>query len=322
MELDVTVHRGGTENPVVIFIHGLGMDKNFWTNPLETKIFAKNIPLKIFAAVRPRPCSLKSGKKITIGSVPKNIYTLWTALSDKGFNLICWSQRRPVGPISVAVEELGEIMQMAVSLFPDNPAALIGHSRGGLVARKFMESGGRGIKALVTLSSPHRGSSLSKIGRKLSPLSVFLKGVLPKDTHGTVSGVMKNVTDLLEGSALKELMPGSDFFMDLRDRAIEGTSYLSFGGTKTELLTLYKWIKQGDMLYPNPLLVIPDSLIKVLPGNIIPDELREGKGDFMVTAESSVLPWADRHYDLNVNHISIIWNRTVINRVVELLESL
>ncbi len=322
MDLDITIHRGEPGKPAVIFIHGLGMDKNFWTSPLETKIFAKNIPLKVFAATRPRPASITGRKKLTIGSVPKKIDTLWTVLRDKGFNLLCWSQRRPVGPISAAVEELDEIIQRTMRVFRNKPLALIGHSRGGLIARKYMEREVPGIKALITLSTPHRGSSLSRIGRRLSPLSAFLKGILPRDTHGTVSAVLKNVTDLLEGSALKELMPGSDFFRDLKDSEVDGINYLSFGGTKTELLTLYKWKKQGDVLYPKPLVIIPDSLFKVLPASILPDELCPGKGDFMVTAESSVLPWADRHYDFNVNHISILWNKTVINRVSELLEGI
>ncbi|MBI5663500.1 MAG: alpha/beta hydrolase [Nitrospirae bacterium] len=322
MDLDITIHRGGPGKPAVIFIHGLGMDKYFWTNPLETKIFAKNIPLKVFAATRPRPASIKSGKKLTIGSVPKNIDTLWTVLRDKGFNLLCWSQRRPVGPIDAAVEELDEIMQMAGNIFRNKPLAIIGHSRGGLIARKFMEREVPGLKALITLSTPHRGSSLSRIGKRLAPLSAFLKGTLPGDTHGAVSRVLKNVADLLEANALKELMPGSDFFRDLKDAAVDGTNYLSFGGTKTGLLTLYKWKKEGDELYPKPLLIIPDSLIKVLPASIIPDELRPGKGDFMVTAESSVLPWPGRHYNLRANHISIAWNRKMISTVTEALELL
>lgn len=251
MELDITIHKGRPDRPVVIFIHGLGMDKNFWTDPLDTKIFARNIPLKVFAATRPRPLSIKSGKTLTIGNVPKKIDNLWTVLRDRGFNLLCWSQKRPAGPINVAVEELEEIMKRAARLFPDKPLALIGHSRGGLVARKFMEREVHGIKALITLASPHRGSSLSRIGKRLSPLSAFLKGVLPKDTHSTVSGVVKNVTDLLEGDALKELMPGSDFFRDLKDTAVDGINYLSFGGTKTELLTIYKWKKKETLYIPN-----------------------------------------------------------------------
>lgn len=78
--------------------------------------------------------------------------------------------------------------------------------------------------------------------------------------------------------------------------------------------------KKRDALYPESLLIIPDSLIRLFPSSRLPDELRSGKGDFMVTAESSILPWAERHYDLNVNHISIMWNKTVIKRVIELLE--
>lgn len=50
MKLDITIHKGRSDRPVVIFIHGLGMDKYFWTDPANTKVFGKNIPMKVFAA--------------------------------------------------------------------------------------------------------------------------------------------------------------------------------------------------------------------------------------------------------------------------------
>ena len=75
-------------------------------------------------------------------------------------------------------------------------------------------------------------------------------------------------------------------------------------------------------MYPDPVIVIPDSVIKIIPVSIIPDELVSGKGDFMVTAESSVLPWAEKHYDLHTNHISITWNRKMINTVQEVLSGI
>ncbi len=136
MELDITIHKGRIDKPVVIFIHGLGMDKNFWVNPLDTKIFAKNIPLKIFAATQPEPCSIQSKKRISLGKVPEKINNLCTVLKMKSFNVICWSQKRPVGPISAAVEELEGIMER-VKKISGNSVALIGHSRGGLIARKL-----------------------------------------------------------------------------------------------------------------------------------------------------------------------------------------
>jgi pimeloyl-ACP methyl ester carboxylesterase len=319
---DIAIHKGSKDKPVVIFIHGLSMDKNFWTNPVDTKIFAKNIPLKIFAATQPKSALVQKRRKLTLGNIPKKIDNLWSALLNKGFNVVCWSQRRPVGPIEVAVDELDGVIKRTRQLFPVNPIALIGHSRGGLIARKFMEKKTAEIKALITISTPHYGSSLSRIGKYLSPLSPVLQGILPKDTHGTVSEVIKRVNELLQGDSLKELLPDSDFFKNLKDSPSKDVKYLSFGGTKTILITVYKWKRQGIKMYPRPLLKIPDSVIKILPVSIIPDELISGKGDFMVTTESSVLPWASKHYNLPANHISIIWHRKTISNIIKVLEGI
>ncbi len=336
MNLDITIHKGSPDRPVVIFIHGLGMDRHFWLDPLETRIFGKSIPMKVFAARRPRPeeAVLSAAgrdvqkaraflrKQITIGQIPKKINNLWSVLMERGYNLVCWSQRRPVGPIGAAVEELQEISGLTSRVFPGKNIALVCHSRGGLIARKFMEKKRPNIKALITLSTPHKGSSLSLIGRHLSPLSVFIKGILPGHTHGTISNVMKSIGDLIEGTALKELMPGSDFFKNLGDTAVSGISYLSFGGRKTELVSVYKWKQEARRMRAKPVMVIPDSMIKIIPASLVPDEIIAGRGDVMVTVKSAVLPWAERHYNLYANHISITWNRKVISTVLELLDRL
>ncbi len=325
MDLDITLIKGNTARPVAIFIHGLGVDKGMWIDPLETRIFAKNVPMKYFAAKQPKVCSLTTGKKrkkLTIGDIPKRVDTLWDILKDRGFNLVCWSQKRPAGPISAAVEELEEVMRLVRKTFPGRPAAFIGHSRGGLVARKFMEKGPPEIKALITVSSPHSGSSLALLRKYLRPASSALKVILPENTHGTASEVLKRLRDLIEGDASKELLPGSDFFKNLKDSPAEGISYLSFGGTKTKLLTVYRCEKRDKKLHPKPFLTIPDSLLKVFPASVLPDELKPGKGDFLVSAKSSVLPWALEHYNVPANHISILWNKKVINKTVELLEAM
>ena len=322
MELDISVHKGSTDRPVVIFIHGLGMDKHFWLDPVNTHVLGKSIPMKAFAASRPRPGAIQRGNKYTIGNVPDNIHNLWSALRDQGFNLVCWSQRRPVGPIHTAVEELEEITRLISRIFHRKSLALVCHSRGGLIARKFMEKKCSGIKTLITLCTPHRGSSLSVMGSYLSPLPAFFKKILPGDMHGTVADVIKRAGNLIEGPALKELTPGSDFFRKLKDTPQRGIHYLSFGGRKTALVTVYKWKRIEGTFYPRPVIVIPDSVLKIVPASIIPDEIRDGKGDFMVTAKSSVLPWAERHYTLRANHISITWNRNVITHVRETLETL
>lgn len=320
LELDITIHKGSVVKPVAIFIHGLGVDKSFWTDPLDTKIFAKNIPLKFIAAAPPESCPVQSRKKLSVGTVPDEIDNLWNAVVARGFNTLCWSQRRPVGPISSAVEELKEIMKRVKRIFPGNTIALIGHSRGGLIARKFMEKKAPEIKALITVASPHAGSSLSRVGKYLSPLAPVLKGMLPKNTHGTVSEIINNIVTLIEGRALRELLPDSAFFKGLQDSPSKGVHYVSFGGTETKLVTVYSWKKRDAKMYPTPLLTIPDSLIKMLPVSVVPDELTPGKGDWLVTAKSSMLPWASRHYNLPTNHFSISWHEKTKSITLGVLE--
>ncbi|MBI4849581.1 MAG: alpha/beta hydrolase [Nitrospirae bacterium] len=331
MELDATLHKGRPDSPAVIFIHGLSMNKNIWLNPLETKMFANNFPLKIFAATRPKPLipprpPLKKGgylnSRLTVGDIPGKVDNLWDALKMKGFNLICWSQRRPVAPISVAAEELKKVVKLAKEVFPRRHIALIGHSRGGLIARKFMEGKVPGIKALITISSPHQGSSLALLGKYLKPISAVLKVALPKDTHGTVSEVIRRFNELIEGQATRELLPDSDFFKTLNDVPVDSVKYLSFGGTKTRLFIVYKWETRDGKSYPRPFMSVPDSLLQVFPPSVLPEEITSGKGDVLVSAKSSVLPWAANHYNVPANHVAILWHKKVISNTIEALEGI
>ncbi len=322
MKLDISIHRGMEDKPVVIFIHGLGMNKDIWVDPLSTKIFSGNIPLKVFIAKRPQPCNSHKSKKISVGDIPGKLDNLWNALKDKGFNLVCWSQRRPVGPILYSVEELGEIMDRVKIVFPERPIALVGHSRGGLIARKFMEKRYKDIRALITISTPHGGSAIAGLGKYIKPLYVVLEDILPKNAHGILSRVIRNVADLLKGDALKELLPGSDFFKDLCDLPHKNIDYMSFGGTEPRMLTVYVWKKKDKKRYPKALLSIPDSLFKILPASVIMNEITPGKGDGLVTAKSSLLPWSSSHYDLEANHVSVMWHRKTINRTVKVLRAL
>jgi len=320
-KLDIFIHKGQGRKPVAIFIHGLAMDKDIWLEPLETRVIGKSVPLKFIASRKPRPRTEKI-KGLTTGRLPPNINIIWDVLRDHGYNLICWSQGRPVGPISVAVGELREVIRIVHDIFGNRSIALIGHSRGGLVARKFMESGDKSIRALITIGTPHKGSTLSRIEKVLVPVANIAKKILPEDTHSTLARIMKSIHDLVSGEALKELMPDAEFFKRLKDRPIRGVRYISFGGKKTELLKIYRWKKTGEFYTPVPLISIPDSVIKRLPSSMVPEELRPGHGDILVTTESSVMPWAEAHFDVRANHFSLLWNRKVINVISEVMKGI
>ncbi|MBI4709731.1 MAG: alpha/beta hydrolase [Nitrospirae bacterium] len=217
------------------------------------------------------------------------------------------------------MEELINVADTARRLSPKNPIALIGHSRGGLVARKFMQERPPDVRAAITISTPHRGSRIGAIGKYLKPCSTLIKKMLPRDTHTTVSKVIKSVSDLVESGAIKELLPGSEFLKGLKDVSQKGVRYISFGGTSPRLITFYLWKRAGDKMIPKPLLSIPDSLVRIFPSFMAADEITPGKGDGLVAAKSSLHPFASKHYNLNMNHLNIIWHPEVINRTLGIL---
>ena len=94
MKLDIVSYHGSIDKPAIVFIHGLGMDKNIWVNPSESRILGGMFPLKILL-----------DKKNTVENVDK-IQTLFDDLRQRDYSVITWSQRRPAGPIDSAVTEL------------------------------------------------------------------------------------------------------------------------------------------------------------------------------------------------------------------------
>jgi hypothetical protein len=146
-----------------------------------------------------------------------------------------------------------------------------------------------------------------------------LKNILPEESHGAVASILKRIHDLIEGNALKELMPGSDFFRHLKDSPSKTIEYLSFGGETTELVNIYRWEKRDGKMHPRKLMTVPDSLLKFVPEFAVPDELESGKGDIMVTAKSAVLPWALDHINLKANHFTILWNKQMLSKSIEVL---
>jgi hypothetical protein len=81
MDLDITIHKGRPGKPVVIFIHGLGVEKGFWTDPVNTKVLGRSIPMKVFAAKKPRTRSVHAGMKLTAGIMPAKTENLWIAVN-------------------------------------------------------------------------------------------------------------------------------------------------------------------------------------------------------------------------------------------------
>jgi pimeloyl-ACP methyl ester carboxylesterase len=295
MKLDIVSYQGGGSKPVIVFIHGLGMDKNIWINPSDSRILAGTFPLKIL--LNRRAAQDQSGV----------IATLYDDCKQRDYSLITWSQQRPAGPIASVVKELHEIMKAANELSHAG-IILVGHSRGGLIARKYLSAtNDTSVKCLLTISTPHKGSSIAGISRYVAPVVSMIDPFIPTGNRGSRSFAAKRTLEFLKSRALKELLPESPFFQSLEDGPLAWVYYASVGGTNPTLF------KISDYSFP-------DMLEKVIPTQFYPEELKQGRGDGLVSAESSKLPWSNEHHVFPFNHAEILFDEGVRNRMIRVIE--
>lgn len=320
---DVFIKPGLAGKPAVVFIHGLGMNKWLWVSPARARILGGLFPLSVLLAEPPQDISSGAGAtpplprpRITVGSRPKKLRTVFHDLAEKGYPVIAWSQKRPAGTVDVAAEELAGIVDQAAGL-SGSGIILIGHSRGGLIARQHLAAGDRRIRGLITLCAPHSGSSLSRLAAPLAPLASAFSPLLRNAGDASlIRASVSRVVEFLGSPALRELLPGERFDSIFSAQRAGDLLGLSIGGTSPSLFTLYRWKRQAQgegvwRVYPERLLSLPEMLEAIVPRQLYPDELRDGLGDGLVTARSARLPWGDLHRDFPLNHAQILFHREV-----------
>ncbi len=292
--LDVSEHAGRPDRPAVILVHGLGMDKHNWTAPDRARVLGGLFPLGIMLAGYPKP------------------RTLWHDLTERGHTVVAWSQHRPVGPIEEAVGELHYILRR-VRRSRSTGIILVGHSRGGMIARAALkELAGQNdagdIRAYISISSPHHGSDMARWAVYLTPFAGLLEALIPGGDRKTLRESVKRSLGFLRSRGVRQLLPGSEFLASLGPLP-EGIYKLSIGGTNPALITF-----RGISL--------PGSLARVLPGGVLPDEMKHGLGDGLVTNRSAVLEDADEHLAYPFNHMVLMVEPRVRRAIVERIEGL
>jgi len=284
--IDKEVIKGDTSLPAFIFIHGLGMDKNFFCSPEESRILGGLFPLSTI---------------IRQGGV---LRTLYNDLRDMGITVATWTQSRPAGPANDAVRELIEITEVIGSRW----VFLIGHSRGGLIARAASPEI-KGLRGIITISTPHRGSAMAKWALYLSPLSEVLKPLLSIEQKTRLMRALRRTAAFLSGRAVREILPNSEFLNSLPSEKPPDCLSISVGGTDPTLFSI-KGIS------------IPGSLKMIVPGNLFPEEMTLGKGDGLVSSRSSVLPFGDEHMNFHLNHAETAFDESVRKALLKRIESI
>jgi pimeloyl-ACP methyl ester carboxylesterase len=277
MDLQIKTLKGSFDKPACVFAPGLGMESAIWAAPSEARML---------------------GGLVSLGRIYRdpNLRTLYHDLAERGYTVFTWSPRRPVGPIEETVNELYSVIEF-IREIKSAGIILIGHSRGGLVSRialpRILESGAS-LKALITIASPHHGSSMARWASLLAPLAEFVDRYIPKKEHRAFTNAVKRVLGFLASKGVRELLPDSELINSLYDKKPFGLYCLSVGGTNPALVEVNNYLR------------IPGTLQKVVPKGILPPEMVDGKGDCLVTDESAVLSYADEHLTFYKNHIKIL----------------
>ncbi len=277
MKSELIYSEGDREKPLVIFIHGMGMNAAMWSDPARARILGGRYPLSI----------------LLDDAEPK---TSFHDLKDLGYPVLAWSQKRPAGPAILAVEELKQLVRR----YPGKSHAgivLIGHSRGGIIARRFLQDASAPVQGVITVSAPHAGSTMAKWVEYVSPLSAALQKILDVRDEEMKSAVHR-VVNFLNGKGIKEMLPGSDFLSGLSGERAVDAHIVSIGGTNPALIKIGK-------------ISLPAILSAIVSEASLPDEMREGKGDGFVSAAAAVYPGGDQHRNFYAHHAALIFDRGV-----------
>jgi hypothetical protein len=164
----------------------------------------------------------------------------------------------------------------------------------------------------------------------LKPLVSFVSPFFSGADKGTLSSSVKHVLDFLKSKALKELLPQSSFLKSLKDGPLDGIHYVSLSGTKPTLFSLYRWrwnsVREDKSyrwsLRPEEIFSIPEIFGKVIPDKFYPAEITDGKGDGLVSAESSKIPWSHEHYNFSLNHAQMLFDKDVRDLLIKTIEKI
>jgi pimeloyl-ACP methyl ester carboxylesterase len=345
LNFPLRVWKGAKGKPILILIHGFGATEKTWTNPYEEFLAKGKISFDYVLADyrgRPSPPYFPFGKlrnyylSTPLRGLSSRPLPLWDVLKDRGYNLVTWTQCKPLGPIALAVEELDGIVEESEVIFgKGGPLILVGHSRGGLVARKWIQdhrAKRERIEGLILLGCPNRGSRLADVGdffaRGIRAIGRFIPSSPPSNRGRIFTRLLafyEEIAGLFKGVVLEELRPHSAFILGLRSKELEEQRsripYLNLVGTSTAFTKLYR-ISTHDTGELREVTSLIDSFSKIIPPLMIPDEIVNEKGDGFVSKGRAQIAWMSpgSQKEFHVNHLRMLIDLDVRREIIRFLE--
>jgi hypothetical protein len=266
---------------------------------------------------------------------PKDVTGWRDFLSARGYGTVTYTQVDPSGLLAQPVDELAEVVGDVMQWARGASLVLLGHSRGGLLVRKFLKDHQGALTSrivkVITLHSPHQGSRLANVGSDLNTEIEKLKAALGSGGQQVVQDALGWLISIVNKPAWGELAEGSNFLQDLEqgETALTGVEYYTFGGTSVLFSRVLAWVYTLDSLVPqwrwppfhHTITMVEVPVVSPV-ANSLPDltpEITEGQGDILVADDNSDLPFAV-HRANSLNHAEALWDRGLQLQVLALLD--
>lgn len=326
------------QTPIVFLLHGAGGDSRHMNDPGASPGYHHDQQWRPPASVDFGWHDWPAPPRLYVVDPVKPVEGLEHFLARSGYRTVTYGQLDPEGLLRVPVLEFDAVFDSVRAEFPDAPVHLLCHSRGGLLARRWLATTRRvapdtlaGVASVITLSSPHQGSGLADIQRFVDSMGASLLG---KFTLGLWDSA-------LEESVMRELgLVNNEFLAQLeadesalargRTTPHPGIPLHALSGSRPRLARFHVYNSTVGSLIPrwhapmfrwsgttgNHYHGSPDTFEAVLP-----EEVKTGQGDVLVSIRRSVpATWAPTSTaTFPVNHSSILWDGAVKRRVLSLL---
>jgi pimeloyl-ACP methyl ester carboxylesterase len=326
---------GDPDKPLVLLLHGNGGNIDHLANPAASP--AQNYD---FNAPFPpdRVIGWRDYPGIGVWSFnlddDKAVEGWEPFLNRYGFTTLNYTQIDPTGFLERPVRELAAIVDTVLKMkrFEKRKLVFLTHSRGGLLARKFLKDHAQDaalqtlVDKVITLHSPHLGSQLANVASSLAAAVASLR-----QTFGAIIDFALGwLNDIVNQDSYIEMRAGGPFLADLSngEQAFPGAAYHTFGGTSPLLTRIRSWVYTASSAIPQwhlppfrhkiTLIEVPiaSPVLNSLP-NIAP-EITEAVGDMLVADSRAHLSWAQQRTN-SLNHAEALWDPGLKDEVLRIL---
>jgi pimeloyl-ACP methyl ester carboxylesterase len=306
--------------PVVLLLHGMGGNIHHMSDPTISPGIQFDVDFTPPDVIDRGWHAYPNVGIWSISTSPPNTTPGWQpALAQHGYKALNYAQVGPEDSLHIPAVELDAVFRAVLDRFSSKRVILVCHSRGGLLARLFLQRNRNDLNVLsrlagvVTLHAPHQGSQVADFAFQVHTAINALRG-----GNDEISSVLDALDSMVMNPCIADLRPSSQLLASLAAGESAPLPVFipihTFGGTNPRLVSVFlsefDWISAVPQFHLPPFNWITNqsTLLNALDGTPVADICPEERfgGDVLVTETRSHLPREASHHVNPVNHANAL----------------